>query len=103
MAIEQDEHGNLSITGEDTNLYQLIALRRMLEMEVKNPGMGFSKGSPLQMLKNIGIVPTNIRTKKAAVIYLNELFAEWDSSTGRKVYDPNAETSKNKSAEKNNG
>lgn len=103
MAIEKDEHGNLTITGDDIQLYQLIALRRMLEMEVKSPGMGFSKGSPLQTLKNLGVVPDRIRTKRNAVIYLNELFAEWDSSTGRKVYDPNAETSKNKSAEKNNG
>lgn len=91
MAIESDEHGNIAITGEDTRVYQVIALRRMLEMEVKT-GMPFSRsGSTLQTLKVLGIVPSNIRTKKNAVIYLNELFAKHDKATGRRVYDPNAE------------
>lgn len=101
MAIESDEHGNLTITGDDINLYQLVALRRMLEVEVKT-GMVSSKGSPLQTLKQLGIVPARIRTKKNAVIYLNELFAEHDKAMGRKQFDPNAEKTVNKNAEKPN-
>lgn len=64
MAIENHD-GNIVITGEaDTRLYQIMALAKMLEMEVKHPGMGFSKGSPFAMLKRLGIIPKNIQTKK---------------------------------------
>lgn len=65
MAIESTEGGGFVVTGEaDTRLYQVIALSAMLKMEVRSPGMKASNhGSPFAMLKQLGIIPKNTKTK----------------------------------------
>lgn len=65
MAIESSENGGFSVTGEaDTRLFQVIALTSMLRTEIRT-GTKFShRGSPFQMLKRLGIIPENTKTKK---------------------------------------
>lgn len=89
MAIERDEHGNVTITGDDINLYRIRVLIGMLKLEVKSNGAlkASSKGSPFQQLKLAGVIPANIRTKKEG---LEIAQAFWDGVMG-------------KNTEKNNG
>lgn len=70
MAVEKDEHGNISITEQDIPLFQILALRAMLRMEV-NSGLKSSKGSPFKMLKILGVIPVNIRTKREGLEIVN--------------------------------
>lgn len=73
MAIESTEGGGFVITGaKDMRLFQVIQLRTILAMEIRT-GMPFSRnGSPLSMLKTLGIVPKNVRTKKDALTLVDE-------------------------------
>ncbi len=59
-----DDAGNIMISGESaTRMYQLLAIRQMLKLEVRT-GMHHSKGSPLAWCQNAGI--TKKRTKRGA-------------------------------------
>lgn len=73
MAVEKDEHGNITITGQDIPLYQILALRSLLRLEVNNPNgpKASSKGSPFRMLKILGVIPENIRTKREGLEIVN--------------------------------
>lgn len=78
MAIETNDDGGYLVTGEaDVRLHQVIGLSIMLGMEVRSPGMkASSHGSPFTMLKKLGIIPKNTRTKVEGLeivdAYLNE-------------------------------
>lgn len=77
MAIESTEGGGFVVTGEeDIRLYQIIALRTMLSTEIRT-GMKFSNnGSPFAMLKRLGIIPNEVRTRKAGLKVVDEYLAQ---------------------------
>lgn len=77
MAIESTEGGGFVVSGEaDTRLYQIIGLKIMLDSEIRT-GMKFSsKGSPFVMLKRLGIVPNETRTKRQGLRIVEEYLAE---------------------------
>lgn len=73
MAIESTEGGGFVVTGEaDIRLYQIIALRAMLAMEIRTGMKASSNGSPFVMLKRLGIVPSETRTKKQGLRIVDE-------------------------------
>lgn len=77
MAIESTEGGGFVVSGEaDTRLYQVLTLRTMLNTEIRT-GMKFSNhGSPFAMLKRLGIIPQNTKTKAKGLEIVDAYLAE---------------------------
>lgn len=67
--IVKDEHGNITITGDDIHLFQLLALKGALKLNVDH-GLRMSRGYSLKGW-NVRL-GTNFRTNKQLLAYLEE-------------------------------
>lgn len=77
MAIETNGDGGFIVTGEaDTRLYQIVGLKIMLDSEIRTGRKFSSNGSPFAMLKRLGIIPKDTRTKAKGLEIVNAYLTE---------------------------